>query len=130
VLYFVIYAPISAITLVLVCSSFDCRFTCDEPSNRRKNEIEGLEDQEELQKKPNRPNTDDPRQKPTDQKCTKTQRLRSVGTGPGRNHHRQPVVFAMARGGGRTAVLPGTQGHASLLPRLRRFSFAAFRLPA
>ena len=47
-LYFVIYAPIYAITLVLACSGFDYRFTRDEPSNRRKNEVEGLEDQEEL----------------------------------------------------------------------------------
>jgi len=44
-LYFVIYAPISAITLVFACSGFDYRFTCDEPSDRRKNEVEGLEDQ-------------------------------------------------------------------------------------
>ena len=44
-LYFVIYAPISAITLVLACSGFDCRFPYNEPSNRRKNEVEGLEDQ-------------------------------------------------------------------------------------
>ena len=44
-LYFVIYATIFAITLVLACSGFDCRFTYDEPSNRRKNEAEGLEDQ-------------------------------------------------------------------------------------
>ena len=44
-LYFVIYTPISAVTLVLACSGFDCRFTCDEPSNRRKNEVDGLEDQ-------------------------------------------------------------------------------------
>ena len=43
-LYFVIYTPISAITLVLACSGFDCRFF-DEPCNRRKNEVEGLEDQ-------------------------------------------------------------------------------------
>ena len=39
---FVIYASISDIT---ACLGFDCRFTCDEPSNRRKNEVEGLEDQ-------------------------------------------------------------------------------------
>jgi len=44
-LCFVIYAPISAITVVLACSDFDCRFTCDEPSNMRKNEVEGLDDQ-------------------------------------------------------------------------------------
>jgi len=44
-LYFVIYAPISAITLVLAYLGFDCKFTCDEPSNRSKNEVEGLEDQ-------------------------------------------------------------------------------------
>ena len=44
-LYSVVYAPISAITLILACSNFDCRFTYDEPSNRRKNEVEGLEDQ-------------------------------------------------------------------------------------
>ena len=44
-LYFVIYALISAITLVLACSGFDCRFTCEELSNWRKNEFEGLEDQ-------------------------------------------------------------------------------------
>jgi len=68
---FVINAPTSAIMLVLACSGFDYRFTCDEPSNRRKKEVEGLEDQEELQKKPNRPNTNDPRQKPVNQKCTK-----------------------------------------------------------
>ena len=42
--YFVIYALISAITVVLACSDFDCRFTCDKPSNRRKNEVETLED--------------------------------------------------------------------------------------
>ena len=58
-LYFVIYVPISAITLVLACSSFYCKFTCDEPSNRRKNEVDGLEEQEELQKKPNGPNSGD-----------------------------------------------------------------------
>ena len=51
-LYFVIYAPISTITLVLARADFDCRFTYDEPSNRRKNEAEGLQDQEWLQKKP------------------------------------------------------------------------------
>jgi len=45
VLYFVIYAPIYAITLVLACPGFDYRFTRDEPSNRRKNEGDGLEDQ-------------------------------------------------------------------------------------
>ena len=45
-LYFVIYAPISTITLVLARADFDCRFTYDEPSNRRKNEAEGLQDQE------------------------------------------------------------------------------------
>ena len=44
-LYFVIYAPISAMTLVLACLDFDCRFTCDETSNRGKNEVEGVEDQ-------------------------------------------------------------------------------------
>ena len=44
-LYFVIYAHIYVITLVLACLDFDCKFTCDEPSNRRKNEVEGLEDQ-------------------------------------------------------------------------------------
>jgi len=44
-LHFVIYAPISAITFVLACSDFDWRFACDEPSNRRKNEVEGLEEQ-------------------------------------------------------------------------------------
>ena len=47
-LYFVIYAPISTITLVLACSGFDGIFTCDEPSNRGKNEVEGLEDQGRL----------------------------------------------------------------------------------
>ena len=44
-LYFAIYNPLSAITLVLACSNFECRFTCGEASNRRKNEVEGLEDQ-------------------------------------------------------------------------------------
>jgi len=44
-LYFVIYVPISTITRVLACSGFDCRFACDEPSNRRKNKVDGLEDQ-------------------------------------------------------------------------------------
>jgi len=47
-LYFVVDTPISTITLILACLGFDCRFTCDEPSNRKKNEVEGLEDQEEL----------------------------------------------------------------------------------
>jgi len=70
-LYFMIYAAISAITLVLDCSDFDCRFTCDEPSNRRKNEAKGLEDQEELQRKPNRPNSGDPKQNLRTKKCTK-----------------------------------------------------------
>ena len=44
-LYFVIYTPISAITLLLDSSNFDYRLMCDEPSNRRKNEVEELEDQ-------------------------------------------------------------------------------------
>ena len=65
-LYFVIYVPIAAITLVLACSGFDYRFTCDELSNRRKNEVEGLEDQEELQRKPNRPNFRRSKTKPAD----------------------------------------------------------------
>jgi len=43
-LYFVIYGPIFAIMLVLTCSGFDCRFTCDEPSNKTKNKVKGLED--------------------------------------------------------------------------------------
>ena len=42
---YVIYAPISPVTLILAFSSFDCRFTCDKPSNTRKNEVEGHVDQ-------------------------------------------------------------------------------------
>jgi len=122
-LYFVVYAPIMSITLVLVCSGFEIRFTCDEPSNGRKNEVEGLEDREELQKKPNRPNTDDPRQKPADQKCNKRWHLRCVSTRAGRSHHGQPWVFTTACGYGRTTVLP-------VVPQLRRFSFTTFCLPS
>jgi len=86
-LYFVIYATISAITPVLACSNFDCRFTCEQPSNRIKNEVEGSEDQEELQRKPIRPNSGDPKQNLRTKKCTKTQRWRSVGTELARGHH-------------------------------------------
>jgi len=71
-LYLVTYTLISTITLVLTSSGFDCRFTCDDPSNRRKNEVEGLEDQEELQRKPNRPNLGDPKQNLQTKNCTKT----------------------------------------------------------
>ena len=46
--YFVVYAPIISITLVLVCSGFEIRFTCDEPSNGRKNEVEGHVDERNL----------------------------------------------------------------------------------
>ena len=42
---YVIYAPVSSITLVLAFSSFDCRFTNDKPTSRRKNEVEGHVDQ-------------------------------------------------------------------------------------
>ena len=42
---YVIYAPVSSITLVLAFSSFNCRFTCDRPINMRKNEVEGHVDQ-------------------------------------------------------------------------------------
>jgi len=34
--YFAIYAHISPITMVSACSDFDCRFTLNEPSVRRK----------------------------------------------------------------------------------------------
>jgi len=86
-LYFLIYAPIFAIMLVLACSDFDYRFTCNEPSNRRHNGVEGLEDQEELQRKPIRPNSGDPKQNLRTKKHTKMQHSRSVGTGPARGHH-------------------------------------------
>ena len=49
---YVIYAPISPITLVLACLGFDCRFGCVKPSNRRKNEVEGHVDQGSLQRRP------------------------------------------------------------------------------
>jgi len=81
-LYFVIYATISAIRLVLSCSGFDCIFTCDEPSNRGKNEVEGLEDQEELQKKPIRPNSGDPKQNLRLKSAPKMRCSRSVRTKP------------------------------------------------
>jgi len=97
-LYFVIYAPIFAITLVLACLGFDCRFTCDEPCNRRKNEVKGLEDQEELKRNPNRPNSRDPKQNLRTKKCTKTQRSKSVETGPARGDHELPVEDTTARG--------------------------------
>ena len=119
-LYFVIYAPISAITLVSACLGLDCRFTCDEPSNRRKNEVEG--DQEELQRKPNRPNSGHPKQNLRTKKCTKTQRSRSVGTGPARGHHRLPVRDTMARAAWCTAVRPWWNGHAFPLARVSSFS--------
>jgi len=49
---YVICAPVSLITLVLASSSFDCRFTWVEPSNSRKNEVEGHVDQRGLQRRP------------------------------------------------------------------------------
>jgi len=78
---------------VLALSSFDCRFVCVERS------------QEELQRKPNRLKSDDPRQKPANQKEHKTQRSRSGGTAVTRGHHRQPVVFTMASGDARLCTL-------------------------
>jgi len=40
-------------------------------------------------------------------------RSRSVGTGPGRQHHGSPVVFTTGSGEGRTAMRPRAHGHAS-----------------
>ena len=100
-------------TLVLACSDFDCRFMCDEPSNRRKNEVEGLEDQEELQRKPNGPNLGDPKQNLRTKKCTKMQRSRSIGIGPTRGHYRLPMGVTTVCGAWRTTVRPGWHGRAS-----------------
>jgi len=100
---------------VLAFSSFDCRFVCVKPSFRRKARNWGQLSQEELQRKPNRPKSDDPRKKPANQKEHKTQHSRSDGTAAARGHHGQPVVFTTAHGGGHMVVLPRTHGCASLL---------------
>ena len=99
-LYFVIYTSISAITVVLSCSSFDCRFTCNEPSNRRHNGVEGLEDQEELQRKPIRPNSGDPKQNMRTKKCTKNAAFekRQNRTGPTGGYRRLTVGGTTAHG--------------------------------
>jgi len=126
-LYFVIYALIFAIMLVSAFSSFDCRFKCVEPSNRRKNEVQGLAEQEELQRKPNRLNSGDPRQNLANQKVhqnavRKALRPSQAGAttgfpwGPPR-----PVVE-----GARPCAMGGTTVRPLLSPILP-FFFAAFR---
>jgi len=63
-----IYAHISPITLCFGLLGFDCRFARVVPNVRRKLRNWGQPSQEKLQNKPNSPKSDDPRQKPTNQK--------------------------------------------------------------
>ena len=65
---------------VLTLSSFHCRFECVGPSYRRKARSWGQLSQEELQRKPNRPNIGDLRRVQWTQTNLKTQRSRSDGT--------------------------------------------------
>jgi len=82
-----------------------------------KHEIEANPSQERLQKRPNRPKTEDPKQNPRTRKKHKMQRSRSGEHGLARKHHGQPVVFITGRGG-------------PLSPPVVSFSFAAVRFPA
>jgi len=56
---------------VLALSIFDCRFVCVEPSFRRKARNWCQLSQEELQRKPNRPKSDDPTKKTREPKRAK-----------------------------------------------------------
>jgi len=74
---------------------FDFRFTYIEPINKRKNEVEGLEDQGRLQK---RPKVEDPSQN------QQTKKYQNAAFGKRRNdkggHHQGlPVVVSTDRGG-------------------------------
>jgi len=71
-----------------------------------KHEVEAKPSQEKLQKKPNRPNTGDPRQVSRSKAKHQNGALRKRENRAGNRHHGQPVVFTMAQGGGRTAVRP------------------------
>ena len=95
---FAIYAHISPITLGFSLFGF---FIADlYVSNQvlRDNiEVEAKSSQESLQKRPNRPNMDDPRQDMRFKAKHKTRRSESRRARPGRKHHGLTVVLAMAR---------------------------------
>jgi len=82
-----------------------------------KHEVEAKPSQEKLQKKPNRPNTDDLRQDPRPKAKHQNAAFGKQENGADNRHHGQPVVFTTARGGGRMVLLLGTHDRASpLLP--------------
>ena len=121
---YVIYAPISPITLVLAFSSFDCRFMWIEPSNWRKNEPwwhrRSSKAANEAQNDPKLAKFAAQIEAP---KEIKAQRSVKERTGRARGHHGLAIMT--------TTALGGTHGRASPLPPAFRFSFrVAVRLPA
>ena len=79
---YLIYTPISPITLVLACLDFDCRFEWVKPSNRRKNEVKGNVDQRNLQRRSKMTqHRQNPRPKLKHQRSTK--RCVEEASGPG-----------------------------------------------
>ena len=100
-LYLVIYAPISPITLVLVCLGFlisDLHILSQ--VIEEKNEVEGLEDQGRLQKRPNWPNAEDPRQNLQTKKKYQNEAFGKRRNGRVRHHHSLPMVVSTDCGGG------------------------------
>ena len=92
-----------------------------------KHKVGAKPSQERLQKKPNRPNTGDPRQVSWSKAKHQNAAFGKWENGAGSRHHRQPVVFTTVRGGGRTVVLPRTHNRASpLLPSFFHFPLQMF----
>jgi len=73
-------------------------------------------DQGRLQKRPIKPKVEDPRQNPLTKKKHQNVAFGKRQNSGAKYHHRLPVVLTTARGGGGTAVLPGTHGCGSPLP--------------
>ena len=115
---------------VLALSGFDCRFECIEPIFRRKTRNWGQPSKHNLQKKPNRANTDDPRQDPRSKAKHQNAAFGKWENRADIRHHRLPVVFTTTCVWGGTVVLSGTHGRAFPSAPDLRFSFASFRLPA
>ena len=124
-LYLVIYAHISPITLVLACSKFLISYLhILSQVIGEKNEVEGLEDQGRLQKRPNKPKVEDPRQNLRTKKKPQNAVFGKRQNGRARHHHGLPVVV------GRTTVLSGCMTVRPLSTPSSLVSFVAFRFPA
>ena len=87
-LYLVIYAFISPITIVLTCSEFlisDLHILSQ--VIEEKNEVEGLEDQGRLQKRLNKSKVEDPRQNLRNKKKHKNAAFEKQRNDRARHHH-------------------------------------------